>query len=400
MSNASIAERAGKVLFPNYKQAPIAVVRGLGAKVWDADGKEYLDFLGGVATVGLGHNHPAVRAAVEAQLQTLWHISNHYFNEPQVALAERLCADGHGQRAFFCNSGTEANEAALKLVRRFHFAQGRPERVEVLCAKESFHGRTLGSLAATGQPKYQEGFGPMPGGFRHLPFGDLAAFEAAVGPTTAAILVECVQGESGVIVPPAGFIAGLRRLCDAHGLLLMLDEVQGGFGRTGKLWSFEHEGVSPDVFTLAKALGNGLPIGAVLAKEHVARVMVPGTHGSTYGGNPVAAAGACAVYDELVHRGAMERGRIGAERLVRGLASLQASTGGVITELRHRGMWIGLSFADDRAGRVLVAARERGLLVNAIGERAMRFAPSILVTDREIDDGLQRLADALAVAGG
>ena len=398
MSNASIAERAKKVLFPNYKQAPVAIVRGLGAKVWDADGREYLDWLGGVATVALGHNHPAVRAAVEAQLQTLWHISNHYFNEPQVALAERLVADGHGERAFFCNSGTEANEAALKLVRRFHFAHGHPERVEVLCAKESFHGRTYGSLAATGQPKYQEGFGPMPGGFKHLPFGDLAAFEQAVGPQTAAILVECVQGESGVVVPPPGFIAGLRRLCDAHGLLLMLDEVQGGYGRTGKLWSFEHEGVSPDVFTLAKALGNGLPIGAVVSKARVSEVMVPGTHGSTYGGNPVAAAGACAVYDELVHHGAMARGRIGTERLVQGLESIRSQTGDVITEIRHRGMWIGLTFRDERSSKVLVNARERGLLVNAIGERMMRFAPSLLITDREIDDGLSRFADALKAA--
>lgn len=398
MSNASIIERAKKVLFPNYRQAPVAIVRGLGAKVWDADGREYLDWLGGVATVALGHNHPAVRAAVEAQLGKLWHISNHYFNEPQVALAERLCADGHGERAFFCNSGTEANEGAIKVARKYQRETGHTERFEILCAVDSFHGRTLGALAATGQPKYHHGFEPLPEGFRHLPFGDLAAFEAAIGPKTAAILIECIQGESGVVVPPEGFIAGLRRLCDQHGLLLLLDEVQGAFGRTGKLWSFEWEGVSPDVFTLAKALGNGLPIGALLAKRKVADVMLPGTHGSTFGGNPVAAAGACAVYDELLQRGAMARGVIGAERLWKRLREVQADAGGAITELRGRGMWIGLTFADARAGKVLALARDRGLLVNAIGDRAMRFAPSLLLTDQEIDQGAQLFADAVKAA--
>jgi len=396
MSNASIAERARNVLFPNYKPAPIAIVRGQGTRVWDADGREYLDFLGGVATISLGHNHPAVAEAVRAQLDKLWHISNHYFSEPQVALAERLVADGHGQRAFFCNSGTEANEGALKLARRYMFETGRPERTEFLCATDSFHGRTFGALSATGQPKYHAGFAPLVPGFHHLPYGDLEAFARAIGPTTAAILVECVQGESGVVIPPSGFVAGLRKLCDDHGLLLLLDEVQGGFGRTGKFWSFEWDGVSPDVHTSAKAIGNGLPIGAILAKEKVSAVMTPGTHGSTFGGNPVAAAGACAVYDVLVKDGGMARGAVGAARLLSRLKALQAGSNGIVTEVRSRGMWFGLSFADDRAGKVLVNARERGLLVNAIGDRHLRLAPNLLATDAELDDGARRLADAIA----
>jgi acetylornithine/N-succinyldiaminopimelate aminotransferase len=394
MSNDAVVQRGRQVLFPNYKQNPIALVRGLGARVWDADGKEYIDWLGGVATLGLGHAHPAVRAAVEAQLGRLWHVSNHYYNEPSVALAERLVRDGHAQRVFFCNSGTEANEGAIKLVRRWHHDKGTG-RFEILCAQDSFHGRTMGSLAATGQPKYHEGFAPMLPGFRHLPFGDLDAFARAIGPQTAAIMVECVQGESGVVIPPAGFVAGLRKLCDDHGLLLVLDEVQGGFGRTGRMWSFEWEGVSPDVFTVAKAIGNGLPLGALCAKAHVAEALQPGTHGSTYGGNPVAAAGACAVYDELHERGAMARGADGAARLVRKLGELKDASGGLVTEVRGRGMWVGVVLADERAGKVLDQARLRGLLVNAIGGRILRFAPSLLITDQEIDEGVARLAAAL-----
>jgi len=391
-------ERSQKVLFPNYKPAPLAFVRGLGSRLWDADGREFIDWLGGVATVGLGHNHPAVRAAVEAQLGRLWHISNHYYNEPAVELAERLVSDGFAQRVFFCNSGAEANEAAIKAVRRYHHARGQTERTEILCAVDSFHGRTMGALAATGQPKYHAGFQPLVPGFHHLPFGDLAAFEAAVGPRTAAIMIECVQGESGVVVPPAGFIAGLRALCDRHGLLLVLDEVQGGFGRTGKMWSFEWEGVRPDLFSCAKAIANGIPLGALLAREEVAQAMTTGTHGSTYGGNPVACAAACAVYDELHAKGAMARGAEGAARLLRRIEEVRSATGDRIIDIRHRGMWLGLTFRDNRSQKVLLAARERGLLLNAIGDNKMRFAPSLIMTDADIDQGAERFAAALTAA--
>lgn len=398
MSNQSIAERAKGVLFGNYRQAPVALVRGLGVKVWDADGREYLDFIGGIATTVLGHAHPAVRAAVEAQLGRLWHASNLFFTEPQVALAERLVESGHAERAFFCNSGTEANEAAIKLVRKWQRENGHPERFELLCATNSFHGRTLGSLSATGQPKYHQGFEPLVPGFVHLPYGDLSAWENAVGPQTAGLLVECVQGEAGVLVPPPDFLRGLRRLADAHGLVLVFDEVQGGFGRTGKLWSFEWEDVTPDAFTLAKGLGNGLPIGALLAKERFARVLTPGTHASTFGGNPVAASAAIATYDELTRGGAMAHGARQAERMWAGLERLRDQSGGAVESVRGRGLWAGVVLSADRAPAVLARARELGLLLNAIGDRVLRLAPALVISDADLDRGLELLAEAIRSA--
>lgn len=398
MSNASIIERAKKVLFPNYKPAPIAIVRGLGAKVWDADGREYLDFIGGIATTVLGHNHPAVRRAVEAQLEKVWHTANIVFNEPQVGLAERLVSTGRLDRVFFCNSGAEANEGAIKLVRKYQRENGHPERFEILAAHNSFHGRTMGALSATGQPKYHQGFEPLVPGFRHLPFGELKAWEDAVTDKTAGILVECVQGEAGVFVPQPEFLRGLRRLADKHGLVLVFDEVQGGFGRTGKFFSFEWDDVEPDVFTLAKGLGNGLPIGAICARDRFAQVLQPGTHASTFGGNPVCATAASATFDELVHGGALARAQVGAERLWNRLREMQKASDGVVTELRGRGMWVGIVLADDRAQRVVARSRELGLLVNGIGDRVIRLAPALIVGDAEIDAGVERLAEAIRTA--
>lgn len=396
MSNASIAERAQKVLFPNYRQQPIALVRGLGATVWDADGKEYIDFLGGIAVTALGHNHPAVRRAVEAQLEKIWHISNVYYTEPQVELAERIVATGACDRVFFANSGAESNEGILKLIRRFQYVNGHPERTGILAAQHSFHGRTMGALSATGQPKYHEGFGPLVPGFTHLPFGDLDAFERAVTPETAGIFVECIQGESGVVVPPSGFLKGLRELADRHGLVLAFDEVQGGIGRTGKMWSFDWDGVQPDAFSLAKALGNGLPIGALCAKERFAEVLVPGTHASTFGGNPVASAAACAVFEELVDGGALDRGRLGAERLWGKLNALKDASNGAIEMIRGRGMWIGVVLAQPVSAQVVQKCRENGLLVGGVGDHVLRLAPALITGEAEIDRGVEILGRAVA----
>jgi acetylornithine/N-succinyldiaminopimelate aminotransferase len=346
----------------------------------------------------LGHNHPTVRQAAQAQLDQLWHTSNLFYTEPQVALAERLTSDGHSNRAFFCNSGAEANEGAIKLIRKYQRETGHTERFEILCAENSFHGRTMGALAATGQPKYHHGFEPLPGGFKHMPFGDLAAFEKAVTPQTAGILIECIQGEAGVFVPPAGFIKGLRALADQHGLVLAFDEVQGGFGRTGKLWSFEWDDISPDVFTLAKGLAGGLPMGALLAKEKFAQVFQPGTHASTFGGNLVTAAAASAVYDELIHGGAMDRGRLGAERLWGKLRDVQKKSDGLIADVRGRGMWVGLILAEERASKIVAKARELGLLVNGIGEKIIRLAPALIIGDAEIDKGAEILGEAIRTA--
>ncbi len=398
MSNASVMERAKKVLFPNYKPAPIALVRGLGSKVWDSDGREYIDFLGGIAVTVLGHNNPIVRAATQAQMETLWHVSNLYYTEPQVALAERLTRDGHSDRAFFCNSGTEANEGAIKLIRKYQRETGHTERYEILCALDSFHGRTMGSLSATGQPKYQHGFEPLLPGFQHLPFGDLGAFERAVSEKTAGILIECVQGEAGVRVPPPGFIAGLRKLCDERGLLLAFDEVQGGMGRTTKLWSFEWEGVSPDLFTLAKGIANGIPFGALLAKERVAQVFQPGTHASTFGGNPISTAASIATFDQLINGGWLAKGAISAERLWGRLLEQKKASSGAIADIRGRGMWIGIGLAEEKASKVVTKARESGLLVNGIGEKALRLAPALTISDEEIDRGAAILGEAIRTA--
>ena len=398
MSNASVIERAKKVLFPNYRQAPIALVRGLGAKVWDADGKEYVDFIGGIATTVLGHNHPAVRQAAQAQMETLWHVSNLYYTEPQIALAERLTRDGFSDRAFFCNSGTEANEGAIKLIRKYQRETGHTERFEILCAQDSFHGRTMGALSATGQPKYHHGFEPLVPGFRHLPFGDLKAFENAITNETAGILMECIQGESGVRVPPPEFLPGLRRLCDQHGLVLAFDEVQGGMGRTTKMWSFEWEGIAPDVFTLAKGIANGLPFGALLAKDKFAQVFQPGTHASTFGGNPISTSAAAATFDQLHEGGALARGKVASERLWGKLRILQEKSGGQVEALRGRGMWIGVVLKEERGSKIVTKARDLGLLVNGIGEKTLRLAPALTIGDAELDKGVELLAEAVRTA--
>src|SRR5437763_2361461 len=306
MGNAELVQRAQSVLFQNYRTQPIALVRGEGTYVWDADGKRYLDFIGGIATVSVGHANAKVRNAVLEQTKLLWHASNLYFTEPQVRLAEKLTRLCFADRVFFCNSGTEANEAMIKLARRWHVDSGHPERIEIVCMHESFHGRTMGSLAATGQPKYQQGFGPLPAGFRFVDYGDVDQLEKAVNPQTCAVLLEPLQGEAGVLPPPRGYLAKVRELCTRTGALMLLDEVQTGMGRTGRLFAHQHDAVEPDAISLAKGIAGGVPLGALLAREELAKVFTPGTHASTFGGNPLATAAASAVMD-LLQNGLLER---------------------------------------------------------------------------------------------
>jgi acetylornithine/N-succinyldiaminopimelate aminotransferase len=392
--NEQWSERANKALTPNYRQQPVALVRGAGARVWDADGNEYLDFLGGVAVNALGHCHPAVVRALEEQARTLWHVSNHFYIPRQVELAEELLASApFARRAFFCNSGTEANEALLKLARKVHVDRGQPHRYEVVATDDSFHGRTAFALSATGQPKYRHGFEPLVPGFRHVPYGDLAALDAALGPNTAAFLVEPIQGESGVIPPPPGYLAKARELCHAKGALFLLDEIQTGMGRTGKLWAHEWEDARPDAMSLAKALGAGFPIGAVLATEEVGSHLTAGSHGTTFGGNPLACAVALAALREI--RAILEASRKVADRLRRALEELRA--GGRVVEVRGRGMLFGLRLAVD-AGEVLKGSRERGLLVNAIGADTIRLAPPLTLTDDEAAEAVRRFSGALDAA--
>jgi len=396
MANEDLAERAQKVLFQNYRTQPIALVRGQGTSVWDADGKKYLDFIGGIATVSVGHANPQVREAVIEQTQLLWHASNLYFTEPQVRLAEKLTRLCFADRAFFCNSGTEANEAMIKLARRWHVSRGHPERIEIVCMNNSFHGRTLGSLAATGQPKYQQGFGPLPAGFRFVEFGEVKQLEDAVTDATCAVLLEPLQGEAGVITAPAGYLKAVRELCTRRGALMLLDEVQTGMGRTGKMFAHQHSGVEPDAMSLAKGIAGGLPLGALLATDELAKVFTPGTHASTFGGNPVATAAACMVVD-LLEGGLLDHVRRVSEVLQARLAALPQASPRVASE-RGLGLLRGVVLAEDLAPQVVAKARELGLLVNAIGDRVLRLAPPLTVSESEIHEAAKLLAQAVAQA--
>ena len=396
-ANQDLYQRAQSVLFQNYRTQPIALVRGEGTFVWDADGKRYLDFIGGIATVSVGHANPRVGAALVEQARLLWHASNLYVTEPQIRLAEKLTrASASLKRAFFCNSGTEANEAMIKLARHWHVVKGAPERIEILCFHNSFHGRTMGSLAATGQPKYQQGFGPLPQGFRFLDYGNLEQLEAAVGPQTCAVLLEPVQGEAGVLPPPRGYLARVRELCTRHGALMLLDEVQTGMGRSGRLFAHQHEGVEPDAMSLAKGIAGGMPLGALMARDELSKVFTPGTHASTFGGNPLATAAACAVMD-LLQGGLLEQVQRAGERLSHRLAELPSKTPRVQGE-RGLGLLRGLLLSEDLASKVVARARDLGLLVNAIGERVVRLAPPLTVSDQEIDAAAALLGEAVAQA--
>lgn len=394
--NESWAARAARALTPNYRQQPVALVRGLGVRVWDADGKEYLDFIGGVAVDALGHCAPALVEALAEQARTVWHVSNHFYIPRQIELAEALLETAPwARRAFLCNSGCEANEAMLKLARR-HFAElGQPERNEIVACTDSFHGRTLFTVTVGGQEKYRQGFGPLPGGVRHVPFGDVEALRAALGPRTAAFIVEPTLGEAGVIPAPEGYLAAAREATRRAGALLCLDEIQTGMGRTGKMWAHQWEGVEPDILSSAKALGGGFPIGAILATEAVGRHLVAGSHGTTFGGNPLACAVALRVLREL-RGGVLENGRAVGERLREGLQQLAA--GGRLVRVRGRGLLLGLVLKGVSAPEVARLAREGGILMNPIGEEVIRLAPPLTLTADEADEAVRRIGAALAAA--
>jgi acetylornithine/N-succinyldiaminopimelate aminotransferase len=392
--NGQWIEMAKAHLLQNYKQQPIVLERGLGSKVWDADGREYLDLLGGIATCGLGHCHPEVVAAVRSQLEKLWHVSNVFYSEPQIELAARLTAASGLQRAFFCNSGAEANEALIKLARKVQKERGNPDRYEIICFENSFHGRTLATVTATGQAKYQKGFEPLPAGFTHVPYGDLEAVRKAVGTHTAAILVEPVQGEGGVRSAPPGFLKALRELCDAQGLLLLVDEIQTGIGRTGKVFAYQHEDILPDAISLAKSLGNGLPIGAMLCTDEAGKSLVPGTHGSTFGGNLIAATAANVVLRKVISPQMLREVTQKGEYFLSRARELQSRQPTLVKEVRGRGLLLGVELFQD-AAPFITKCRELGLLVNSAGEKTIRFAPAYTVTHDEIDQGLRILERAL-----
>jgi acetylornithine/N-succinyldiaminopimelate aminotransferase len=384
-----LATRWSAVMMSNYKVPPVALARGAGATVWDVDGGEYTDLLGGIATTILGHAHPKVVEAITAQVQTLGHVSNLAMHEPGVLLAERLLdLAGRPGRVFFCNSGAEANEAAFKISR----LTGRPE---VVTAEGSFHGRTMGALALTGQPGKADAFAPLPGGVRYVPYGDGDALAAAVGERTAMVLLEPMLGEGGVLPAPAGYLSGAASAAAGAGALFAVDEVQTGIGRTGSWFMHQADGVAPDVITLAKALGGGLPLGATLAFGEAAELMTAGAHGSTFGGNPIAAAAALAVLDTIRDGGLLERAKELEHRFTAGIEGLGHDG---ITGVRGRGALLGVVLTAPVATALEGQLRAAGFLTNAVAPDVLRLAPPLVLTDAQVDAFVAGLPSALDAA--
>jgi len=389
-------ERSDKVIMKTYGRYPIVPVRGEGCRVWDADGKQYLDFLAGVAVNNLGHCHPRVVKALQEQAATMIHCSNYYQIPQQIELAELLCAHSFADQAFFCNSGAEANEAAIKLARKYsRDTTGNPERYGIITAADSFHGRTMATVSATGQEKVQRFFDPLLHGFTHVPFNDVAALAAAITPETCAIMLEPIQGEGGVNIPDADYLHQVRALCDQHNLLLILDEVQVGMGRTGTLFAHQHFGVTPDIMTLAKALAGGAPIGTMLAKAEIATAFVPGTHGSTFGGNPLVCAAAIATISTILEDGILNRAEEMGEYLVGELEELKSRFPQVVTEVRGIGLMIGMGLAIP-GGDIVKKGHERGLLLNVTHDTVLRFVPPLIVSKQEVNEMIQILSGIFA----
>jgi acetylornithine/N-succinyldiaminopimelate aminotransferase len=384
----TLQERWDAVMMNNYGTPPLALASGDGAVVTDVDGKTYVDLVGGIAVNVLGHRHPAIIEAVTRQLNTLGHTSNLYMTEPGIALAEGLvgllAADAPA-RVFFCNSGTEANEVAFKITRL-------TGRTKLVAAHNAFHGRTMGSLALTGQPSKQEPFAPLPGDVVHIPYGDLDALESAVDDRTAAVFLEPIMGEGGVVVPPPGYLVAAREITAAHGALLVLDEVQTGIGRTGAFFAHQHDGITPDVVTLAKGLGGGLPIGACMAIGSAADLLTPGLHGSTFGGNPVCTAAALAVLRVLADEDLIGRADVLGKTLSHGIESLGHP---IISHVRGRGLLRGVVLTSEAAKPIEAAARDAGFLVNAAAPDVVRLAPPLVITEEQIDDFLGALPGVL-----
>jgi predicted acetylornithine/succinylornithine family transaminase len=389
-----IIEKTDDHIFQTYGRFPIAFVRGEGAYLWDGDGKRYLDFLSGIAVCNLGHCHPAVVKAAREQLERLIHVSNFFYTEPQADLARQLTEHCFAERVFFCNSGAEANEAALKLARKYgNAADGKP-RNEIITMQASFHGRTFATLAATGQAKVQEGFAPLMPGFVYVPFNDFDALKAAVNERTCAVMLEPIQGEGGVNVPAPEYLQRVRELCDTEGMLLIFDEVQVGMGRTGVLFAHEHYGVTPDIMTLAKALGGGLPLGAMLATQSAAQHLTAGSHASTFGGNPVATAAGCAVMHELLSGGVLENCRMMGHYLEKKLDALKNRHSSTVLSVRGKGLIQGLKLNRDGAP-VVQECLAAGLIVNCTAGSIIRFLPPLIVTQKQIDECCSVLDDVL-----
>ena len=393
MTSLDLIALADQYIMGTYKRFPVVMSKGQGIRVWDANGKEYLDFVAGIAVCSLGHSHPKVVEAIAEQARTLMHVSNLYHIEAQIRYAELLLKQSFADKVFFCNSGAEANEAAIKLARKYGNEKLGAGRSEIISMLNSFHGRTLATITATGQEKFQKGLEPLPQGFRYVPFNNIQALDEAISDKTCAVLLEPIQCEGGVNVPDASYLPAVRKLCDERGILLIMDEVQVGMGRTGRLFAHEHDGVFPDVLTLAKALGNGFPVGAMMATDRIAPFLGPGTHASTFGGNPLAMASAKATLEVLLYEGVLKNAEMMGDYLLARLQELQAKHG-VVKEVRGRGLIVGMEFENDVAGYV-TACLERGLLVASAGPNVLRFVPPLIISEADIDQAVRILDGVL-----
>jgi acetylornithine aminotransferase len=375
--------RADQVMAKTYNRFPIVLTKGQGCRLWDAEGREYIDFVSGIAVCNLGHAHPKVSEALSKQADVLLHVSNLYYTEPQIELAYRLTQNSFADRVFFCNSGAEANEAAIKLARKYVKDKGEKERYRIITMEKSFHGRTMATLSATGQDKIKKGFEPVLEGFDHIPFNDIEALRKSIGPSTCAVLLEPIQGEGGVRCPDPDYLKAVRRLCDETGILLIFDEIQTGMGRTGKLFAYEHFGIEPDIMTLAKALANGLPIGAMLAREDVAESFGPGAHASTFGGTPIVTAASIQVVKVLLEENIIghcaEMGAYFKEKL----SGLKAGHESIV-DVRGMGLLLGMKL-NIEGDAIVNSCMEKGFLINCIQGNILRFIPPLIIEKEEID---------------
>ena len=393
MNEKEIMALADKNIMQTYKRFPIVIAKGLGQKVWDAGGKEYLDFVAGIAVCNLGHSHPGVIAAVAEQLEKLTHVSNLYYTEPQTQLANLLVENSFADKVFFCNSGAEANEAAIKLARKYAHENLSGKKFELITMKDSFHGRTMATITATGQEKFQFGFTPLLEGFTYVPFNDVSALEAAISEKTCGIMVEPIQGEGGVNIPDAQYLTKVRQICDRHGILLIIDEVQTGIGRTGKLFAYEHSQIKPDIMTLAKALGNGFPVGAMLAPDKIARSFSPGNHASTFGGNPLAMAAANAAVEIILQENILDNCRNVGDYFLSQLKKLQQKHK-IIKEVRGKGLMLAAVLSIE-AGDIVNKCLQKGLLINSTGGKTLRFVPPLIITNQDVDHAIDILDEAM-----
>ena len=393
MPTEETIKQADQVIMGTYKRFPIVLVKGLGTRVWDSTGKEYLDLVAGIAVCNLGHSNARVIEAIIRQVEKLTHVSNLYYIEPQIRLAKLLVDNSFAERVFFCNSGAEANEAAIKLARKFAHENLEGNKFELICMRNSFHGRTLATVAATGQEKFHKGFEPLPEGFRFVPYDDLAALEAAIGDKTCGVLLEPIQGEGGVIIPSADYLRGVRDICDRHGLLMILDEVQTGMGRTGRFFAYEQTGIKPDILTMAKALGNGFPVGAMLTTDKVAAAFVPGSHASTFGGNPLAMAAACAVVETLLQEGILENCRAMGAYFLDQLAGLIRKYS-AIKAIRGRGLMVAMELHGP-GEEIVLKCLKKGLLINCTNGNILRFVPPLIISAGDIDQAVGILDEVM-----